>query len=193
MLLTRDELVEFVDNGYLQNVEIENINGASIDVRLGDEIAIESNDEDSVYYNEWTGQYNYPMVDLSKKENIKTEIIKIPERGYKLQPNQFILANTIEKFFMPSDIAGEFYLKSSSARNGLEHLHAGWADPWWNDATLTLELKNLTQYHTLILRKGMKIGQMVFWRGKHVEKEHGYAVKGQYNNSQSVTPSKGIR
>jgi deoxycytidine triphosphate deaminase len=70
---------------------------------------------------------------------------------------------------------------------------AGWCDPGWNNSKLTLELKNVSQYHTLIIKPGMKIGQMVFWLCDTIPEENSYAVKGQYNKQQTVTGSKGAR
>jgi dCTP deaminase len=73
------------------------------------------------------------------------------------------------------------------ARIGLEHLNAGWCDAGWNNSVLTLELKNMTQYHTIMLQKGDKIGQMVFFEHEPVPHERSYAVRGRYNNDSTVS------
>lgn len=109
---------------------------------------------------------------------------------YWLAPGEFALAETQEIFNLPDHIAGQFVLKSSRAREGLEHLMAGYCDPGWHGSKLTLELHNSRRYHNLPLWPGMKIGQMVF----HViagTPERTYAVTGRYNNHANVHASLG--
>lgn len=65
-------------------------------------------------------------------------------------------------------------------------------DPSWTNSKLTLELKNSCEYHSLLLRTGMKIGQMIFYRVNPVPEQHSYAVKGRYNHTTEVTASKGV-
>jgi deoxycytidine triphosphate deaminase len=111
------------------------------------------------------------------------------DHPYDLVPGQFILAQTIEVFHMPEDIAGLFFLKSSRAREGYENLHAGYADPGWHGSALTLELKNARQLQPLPIYPGLKIGQMVFWR-MSAKPALSYAVTGSYNNDKLVAASK---
>ena len=91
-------------------------------------------------------------------------------------------------FNLPDDISAQFVLKSSRAREGLNHLLAGWCDPGWNNSKLTLELKNERRYHGLHLYPNLKIGQMVFHRMSNVP-ALSYAVTGNYNNHLRVMPS----
>ena len=98
-----------------------------------------------------------------------------------LEPNQFILAQTVEMFNLPLDISAEYKLKSSMARIGLEHLNAGWADAGWHGSVLTLELKNISQCQRIRIRPGDAIGQIVFFRHKPVPYEKSYAARGRYN------------
>lgn len=177
-LISYSELVELVNQGVI-NSDPANINGASIDITLGDEIMLES--------------YSTPSyIDLMEKESLRMIKHKM-EEVYMLEPGDFILATSVETFNLPSDIACEYKLKSSLARSGLQHLMAGWCDPGWHGSKLTLELKNVTQYHALLLRPGMKIGQMVFFKCEPVPEENSYTVKGQYNNQDTVTANKGLR
>ena len=112
---------------------------------------------------------------------------------FTLRPGQFILAETAEMFYMPADLSAEFRLKSSVARSAIDQSLAVWCDPWWHGSNLTLELKNEAEFHPLVLEVGMKIGQMVFFKGEPVPHESGYAVRGQYNNDKGATPNKGVR
>jgi len=112
---------------------------------------------------------------------------------FYIRPGEFCLAESREVFNLPNNIAAEYKLKSSMARNGLNHLLAGWCDPGWYGSTLTLELHNVTQYHTIKLQPGMKIGQMVFYEVEPVPEEKSYKTKGQYNNQKGAQESKGVR
>jgi dCTP deaminase len=184
----------------IENVLLENINAASIDLTLGPVIHIEIR--------------SGAAVDLQAKGTIRTIEIDIGKRGYyDLEPGEFVLAQTEQVFHLPAGnlpmicsgeqtqrkldyhpaIAAEFKLKSSLARAGLGHLLAGWADPGWTGSVLTLELKNETRYHHLRLTPGMKIGQVVLWSGPPVPTEASYATRGQYNNDLKATPNKGLR
>jgi dCTP deaminase len=111
------------------------------------------------------------------------------ENPYLLKPGQFVLAHTIEAFHLPDDIAAQFMLKSSRAREGIEHLMAGYADPGF-DGCMTLELVNSRQLHPVALWPGMKIGQMVFHR-MAATPQRSYAVTGRYNGHSSVMGSLG--
>lgn len=179
-LLSYNELLQLVQSGVI-NAPISNINGSSIDLTLHDVIMV----EDEPKFN--------AVVDLRGKENIDTRSTIIGEHGYQMAPGEFILASSVEIFNLPNNISAEYKLKSSLARNGLEHLNAGWCDAWWNNSRLTLELKNMTRKHRLTIKPGMKIGQVVFFKHEPVPYSESYAVKGQYNGQESVQASKGVR
>ena len=179
-LISYSELVELVNQGVI-NADPANINGASIDITIGEDIMSESSNTAP------------RAIDLMEKESLAMNKIRIPPAGHVLYPGRFILATSVETFNLPNDIACEYKLKSSLARSGLQHLMAGWCDPGWYGSKLTLEMKNVTEHHSLLLRPGMKIGQMVFFRCKPVPEENSYAAKGQYNRQETVTANKGLR
>lgn len=179
-LVSYTDLVLLVERGVI-NAPLEHINGSSIDLTLGEHIMVEK-----------VGKA-HNSINLMAKETIAMTEVRLSEDGYDLKPDQFILASTAETFNLPNNIAAEYKLKSSLARSGLEHMLAGWCDPGWTNSKLTLELKNATQYHNLLLKPGMKIGQIVFWQCEPVPEEESYAVKGQYNEQDKATESKGAR
>lgn len=178
MLLSYNELISLVESGVI-TADINRVNGSSIDITLDSIIRVEAE--------------NFGDVDLIKKENIGTLEVDITSTPYRLKPNEFILASSVETFNLPKNISCEYKLKSSMARNGLEHLNAGWCDAGWSNSKLTLELKNMTQRHSLMLTSGMPIGQVVFFKHKAVPCAKSYSVTGQYNHQEKVTGSKGIR
>lgn len=181
MLLSYTELVELIEQGVI-DAPIENVNAASIDVTLGDEIMVAP----------FNGTWGY-AVDIANKQNIHLEKLAIPSEGYELSPGEFILATTREwfDFTKRNDVSAEYKLKSSMARNGLSHLLAGWMDNGWS-GNLTLEFHNVS-HEPLLLRAGMKCGQAIFMRHAPVPEHASYATKGQYCGQTGVTASKGIR
>lgn len=178
-LLTYNELVKLVENGAIQGVHPDDINGASIDLTLGPNFLVEEESKAG------------GVVALKRKE--RPPMRRVYDKLH-LSPGQFCLAQTLETFNLPDDIAAHYMLKSSLARAGLGHLFAGFADPTWNGSVLTLEYKNELEFHHLLLEEGMKAGQMVFFRGSSpVPLERSYAVRGQYNGDKGVQASKGVR
>lgn len=180
MLLSYDELLKDVlATGVLTPVPLENVNQTSIDVTLG-----------RVLQSEDTPLSRFG-VDLGKREALAMiEHFMDGPQGWLLEPGQFILAHTAEMFDMPLDLSAEFRLKSSAARMGLSHALAVWIDPGFHGSTLTLELHNISRYHTIRLRAGDKIGQIIFHRHAPVPAKESYGVRGAYNNDKSASPTK---
>ena len=153
--------------GAVSPFSMEFINPASIDVRLGKNLMIERPHEPDLR-----------LIDISEY----TE-----ENPYLLKAGEFVLAETLEKFRIPDRISAQFVLKSSRAREGYQHLLAGWIDPGYR-GRLTLEIKNIRKYHELPLYPGMRIGQIVFHHMSQVPVKS-YAETGHYLDHDRVMPS----
>jgi dCTP deaminase len=145
------------------------LNPASLDVRLGDTLLIESAESLALV--------PYPL-------HRHTEACP-----YQWRPGQFVLAPTMETFSMPNTVAGEFRLKSSRAREGADQALAVWLDPGWHQSVLTLELRNNRQLHWLPLWPGMRVGQIVFHSCSAPRRS--YAITGRYNGDATVQGSRG--
>lgn len=145
------------------------LNPASLDVRLGDTLLIESVQSPALV--------PYPLHRHTEAE------------PYQWSPGQFLLAPTMEMFNMPDTVAGEFRLKSSRAREGADQALAVWLDPGWHGSALTLELRNNRQLHWLPLWPGMKIGQIVFHPCELPRRS--YRETGRYNGDTTVQESRG--
>ena len=172
--LNHDQIADFCANGGMKNFDSDCINAASMDVRLGEKILIE---KFHILGN---------VVDYRERQKLTMKEIDIDQvEGYVLTPGQFILAHTIELCNFPDDVAALFRIKSSMGRIGLEHMDAGWVDPGFH-GSLTLEFKNMTQWHGIRIRPGDKIGQLVFLRGDSVSAEQSYRAKGNYNGHDGV-------
>jgi len=154
----------------VEGYDPELINPASLDVRLGGTLLIESAQSRDLV--------SYPLAGHSK------------DNPYELRPGQFCLAQTMEVFNLPDDVAAEFRLKSSRAREGLDQALAVWCDPGWHNSVLTLELRNNRQLWPQLLWPGMRVGQIIF----HLMVEHparSYAITGRYNRDPAVQGSRG--
>lgn len=177
-LLTHTELCELVEQGVIQNVPYENINGASIDVSLADG-----------FYKE-----RCPASEKTINLGAKEPPAMIYATGrLVLRPGDFALAATEQIFNLPNDIAAVYVLKSSMARAGLNHLNAGFCDPGWHGSALTMEFHNTLRYHAVSLEPGSKCGQIYLFRGEAVPELASYAVRGQYCGDVGVQQSKGVR
>jgi dCTP deaminase len=163
----------------------ELLNPASLDVRLGPVILIESCEHDWV---------EYDMAALGHD----------CDTPYWLRPGQFILASTVEVFNMPDTVSAQFMLKSSRGReglgssktepessraDGLNHLMAGFIDPGFNGSRLTLELHNVRQLANVPIWPSMRIGQIVCEPMEAPERS--YRETGRYNGDLGVQVSRG--
>jgi dCTP deaminase len=180
MILSFNQLCDIVDAGFITHVLPDNINGSSIDVRIGDKVLIERT----------IGTSELHTISLNKREPLKTVEHSLLKEPLFLYPGECILAHTIEMFNLPADISAMFKLKSSCGRIFLEHMNAGWCDAHWHGSALTMELKNMSRNHCIKLEYGDAIGQMIFFPHLAVPEADGYAVRGRYNKDKSVSGTK---
>ena len=169
MILCDTEIRALCEQGLVTPYDPALVNPASLDVRLGCDLLVE--------VAEWS-----TMIPVDITWHTQSE-------PFYLQPHEFVLACTEETFYLPTNIAGQFALKSSRARSGIEHLMAGYCDPGWSGSKLTLELQNARSMHPVAIWPGMRIGQIVFHRMSQTPAKD-YSVTGHYNNDPTVTASK---
>ena len=171
MPLNYTEICELIEQGVVENAKFENVNSSSLDITLGREILTE------FLPTSWESFHEKP-ISLRDRTPLNMEIKRVP---YTLFPGEFVLASSKEIFHLPNNISAEYKLKSSMARIGLEHLNAGWCDAGWHGSVLTLELKNMTNFHNILIQEGDLIGQIVFFKHTPVPADKSYAVRGRYN------------
>lgn len=172
-LLSHNKLLELQKQGVIENSLPGHVNSASIDVTLGEFILVES--------------HTPKIISLRNRQPIGVHRFSIREFGWTLKPGDFILASSKQVFNLPDWVSGEYKLKSSMARIGLEHMNAGWMDAGWHGSVLTLELKNVSQYHSIVIHEGDLIGQVTFFEHANVPADKSYAVRGRYNNDTEVS------
>jgi len=124
-------------------IEKEQIQPASVDVRLGNTFSII---EDS------------PSGIITLQSEIRYKTIKTEK--YLLLPGQFVLATTLEFFSLPNNLTAFVEGRSSLGRMGLFIQNAGWVDPGF-EGEITLELFNANRC-AIELQSGRRVGQLVF-------------------------------
>ena len=169
MILPDIEILSLVRRDLVTPFDPELVNPASLDVRLGENLLVEE-----------------PKVPALLPWSIAGAT---QEKPFLLQPHQFVLAETLEEFKLPDCIAGQLALKSSRAREGIEHLLAGYIDPGYC-GRLTLELQNARMMHPVALWPGMRIAQIVFHRMTMLPSKD-YSHTGRYQGDKAVQGSKG--
>ena len=134
-----------LEEGILQisPLEAEQIQPASVDIRLGNTFSIP---EDS------------PSGILTLENKIKYKMVEADT--YLLLPGQFVLATTKEYFALPDDLTAFVEGRSSLGRMGLFIQNAGWVDPGFK-GEITLELYNANRF-AIELKAGRRVGQLVF-------------------------------
>ena len=168
-ILCDHEIFNLAKRGLVTPFHQELVNPASLDVRLGENLLVEM-----------------PQVPALLPYSIAGHS---QENPFMLQPHEFVLAETMEEFKLPDCVAGQLALKSSRAREGIEHLLAGYIDPGYK-GRLTLELQNARSMHAVPLWPGMRIAQIVFHRMSMLPGKS-YSVTGRYQGDTAVQASKG--
>lgn len=169
MILADTQIEALCERGLVDPYDARLINPCSLDVRLGSTILYETQIEVALQ--------EISILDTSQ------------ESPYFVQPGEFLLASTLERITVPDDHAVQFMLKSSRAREGIEHSLAGFADSGFC-GILTLELSNIRRFHPIPIWYGMRIGQLVVHKLSGVPRLT-YAARGHYQNDSGVQQSKG--
>lgn len=127
------------------------LGSCSIDLRLGNTFRVFDHSRNA-------------YIDPSKKDysNEITKEVKVKKgESFMMQPGDFVLAVTLEKVKIPSDIMGRLEGRSSLGRLGIVvHSTASIFDPGW-DGKPVLELGNLGRM-AVKLTPGMRICAMTF-------------------------------
>lgn len=178
-LLSFNQLCRLIDIGVINNAEHDHVNSASVDLILGSKILVE--------------RAGYRVIDMLDKNSDHFDEIEMGPDGFIVEPGQFLLAHTTNVFNLPDNISGHYMLKSTMARNGMQHLMAGWCDAGWNGSVLTLEFKNENQFTAVRIKPGMKCGQIILFGHEAVPADKSYKVRGQYNGDKSVSAGKGLK
>lgn len=147
MILSDGTIREMLAAGTLEisPLEDDQIQPASVDVRLGDTFSVAEDLPGGILSLEKEAVYKTARTDT-----------------YILLPGQFVLATTMEFVGLPDDLTAFVEGRSSLGRMGLFIQNAGWVDPGFR-GEITLELFNANRC-AIELRSGRRVGQLVFAR-----------------------------
>ena len=170
MILSDKTLMKMLDEHILiaDPIEIEQIQPASIDIRIGNTYSIV---EDS----------SSGIIDLDDEITYK----QITAEKYILLPGQFVLATTMEYFELPDNLTAFVEGRSSLGRIGLFIQNAGWVDPGFK-GEITLELFNANRC-AIELSTGRRVGQLVF---AQLDNNALNPYRGKYQGQRGATGSK---
>jgi len=155
MILPDYKLREWAFGGGLTPFDPECVNPASVDLRVSTKYLI--------------GLSGWPGCPVAGQWVIK--------------PGYPVLLSTIEFVRMPSDCAGVLYLKSSLARQGLDHALAGFVDPGFR-GELTMELH---AHCPVTVEHGQRVVQLVLYR---MESSPEKTYCGKYQNQRGPTEAR---
>jgi len=181
VLLSDRDIRSAVDSGALgiEPFDPANIQPSSVDVRMDKFFRVFNNSK-------------YTHIDPKLQQDELTSLVEVAEgESFVLHPGEFVLASTLEKFTLPTDLAGRLEGKSSLGRLGLlTHSTAGFIDPGFS-GYITLELSNVANL-PMTLWPGMKVGQLaLFTMSSPAETPYGSGALGsKYQGQRGPTPSK---
>ncbi|NLB77943.1 MAG: dCTP deaminase [Clostridiaceae bacterium] len=170
MILSDKTIITLLNNGVLKIAPLEQnqIQPASVDIRLGDTFSIVEDSHTGI---------------ITLENEIKYKTIKTDT--YVLLPGQFVLATTMEYFDLPDDLTAFVEGRSSLGRMGLFIQNAGWVDPGFC-GEITLELYNANRC-AIELKAGRRIGQLVFAKMDNAALN---PYNGKYQGQRGATGSK---
>ncbi len=193
MVYSDYDIATAIENGHIVVYpKPHRINGASVNVTLGEWFFTTDKDSGSMYYNPFsaesvTNYFGEPKRAIehgiwAKKNHTQLfDGIESDRKIIVLRPGERILCHTQE--FIGINPPGAMMIKARSTigRNGIAVcFDAGWGDPGYINRW-TLEVFNLNQYHAIPLPVGLSIAQIVFLHTGPVKKH--YASDGNYQNS----------
>lgn len=151
MIFSDRTIKDFLDKEEIKifpDFDRKNIRPTGIRLHLGNELLIPKK-----------GQ----KVDLDGDEDVAFTRMTIPDEGFILRPNEFVLGSTHESFQVPRNVVCHVDGRSTVARIGLAiHCTSGTIDGNFEEArTIVLEMKNQGPFE-IVLRHKMAVAMLVF-------------------------------
>lgn len=150
MILSDRDIIRLIRKGTLiiEPFNREFVQPSSLDVTLDSKVRVFDN-------------HDVAFVDV-KKISDPSRLVELGNGGsFIIHPGDFILASTVERITMPTDVAAKIEGRSSLGRLGLViHATAGYVDPGFS-GHLTLEISNISRL-PIKLYSDMRIGQIAF-------------------------------
>src|SRR3989344_8921767 len=200
MLLSRDAILKHFSAGniVIDPYDERKLKTASYDVTLGDWYWQEGHpggratmhnmyDEKSTNL-VWQGPFQAEEArSVYNRLNLELKNIKPDDKVILLKPGETILGHTTEFIGGRNCVVAKMYARSSMGRNFVEVCKdAGWGDIGYFNRW-TMEITNNSQFFTIPLVAGRRIGQMVFYEVEPLKQAPDYVAEGgKYQQSQDV-------
>jgi len=194
-----DKQIKAIGKSLINPYDESLVNPSSVDIRIGNKLLLQFKTDNDAY-NFYLSQAseirrnNPDFNDIVAKMNNLVQWAEkdisnyTQENPFWLFPESKILVESLETFYFPDNICGQFRLKSSRGREFYEHLEAGWIDIGWHGSKLTMEIENRS-LKFLPIYPHLKIGQIILFQTDLPE--NSYKITGRYNNDSTVQRSKG--
>lgn len=189
MRLCDVDIERYLDQGLISltpRPSNEKINGATIDVRLGNSFRVFR--EHATPYIDLSGPREQMAAQL--EQVMSEEIIIADGEAFFLHPGELALATTLESVKLPANIVGWLDGRSSLARLGLMvHVTAHRIDPGW-EGKIVLEFFNAGKL-PLALRPNMAIGALSFEvLSGDAQRPYNARKDAKYKNQQNAVSSR---
>lgn len=181
MILSDRSLIEALDCGRIEVDPIGEgcLQPSSLDIRV-----------DKYFRTYRHTPWSHPIIDPKQPQEPEMDYWELDDIPFRLEPQQFALASTVEHVRVADDLVGRVEGKSSIGRMGLlVHATAGFIDAGFS-GFLTLELSNLTDRPWFVY-PGMTIAQISF-QALTTSAAHPYGSSetgSKYQEQRGPTPS----
>jgi dCTP deaminase len=165
--LVDSQIKQWAKTGGLNPCDFSLVNPASVNLRIGDHLEIES-----------PGGGTY-KVDISGNHIGNPFIV---------DPGEWLLSYSQEIVTLPPTMEAEVCLRSSAARAGWQHALAGYIDPGWS-GQITLEFQNVRRYEVLPIYPGLQLCQLRL-RRLDCAPDRDYSQTGRYQGDRGVQSNK---
>lgn len=178
MIWNDSKISAWASSGGVTPFDASCVNPASLDLRLGNRIAI------PLRYWSYTHSPK-PVTRQTLAEDIWKDTVEFEK--YRLAPGEFVLCHSLEFTRIPDTSIATLYSKSSTGRIGLEHLHAGYGDCGFA-GEWTWEFFNAAPW-PIELIAGERVMQLVFM-DMVAAPSRTYKETGRYNGQTGPTPAR---
>lgn len=200
MLLSRNAILRNLKEGniVIDPFDERKLNTTSYDTALGEWFWREGHPEGRAtlhnLYDErstklvWRGPYQAELAkSVFERLGVTLANIRPSEKVVLLWPGETILAHTEEFIGGKNNVVAKMYARSSLGRNFIEVCKdAGWGDVGYFNRW-TMEITNNSQYFTIPLVVGRRIGQFVFYEVEPLQAAPDYVGEGgKYQRSSDL-------
>jgi deoxycytidine triphosphate deaminase len=169
-IVTGEKLMQLIAKGMVTGIDVGGVSSwHTLDLSIQGEYQVED-----CYPKE-------PLDVLSPENHMSTTGSSVCNLDIRLDPQEFILALTEQKFDLPDNITGLISLRSKVARKGLNQLTSIKIKSGFK-GNMVLELVNSNRSRPLIIKPGSYIAQVMFFEHDPVK-----PYQGKYQDQEFIS------